>query len=158
MEYNIIIINLFELLTQHIPETLAFSFTGSVFLKTQIKKKPVLIIGFGSGFLIFFLRKLPMTFGFHTFISIFLITIMFYYFYDKSGLDCFVAVLKTMLLLGILEIIFSYIFMYLLQINLDNIHQNTFLKTLVISPQNITLFLVGWGLNKHHLRKESEER
>ena len=144
---------LFELFTQHIPETLAIAYTGTVFLKNQLKFKPILYIGFISGVLILLLRKLPMTFGFHTIIYIFIVTMMFHYFYKKESLECFIAVLKTIILLTILEVIFSYIFISFTSLNVELIRNNSGIKSLVILPQNLLLFLIGYYLYKRRKKK-----
>ena len=147
---------IFELLTQSIPETLAVSFSVAVFLKVKLEKKPILLIGLIQGFIIHFLRKLPMTFGFHTIISIFILTIILYYVYDKSSLNCFISVLKTFILLTVLEVLFSYLIILLTQINVNIINQKPLLKTIVMLPHIIFLFIIGFFINKRQNKKGDE--
>lgn len=137
-------INLFELVTQTIVESLAFTFTATVFLKVKIRKPTILTIGLINGILIYLIRKIPMAFGFHTIFSIFFMTVLLYYFYSKSSLNCFIVSLKVFIILTIFELFFSYSILFLTDINIDLIQSKPYIKTLVMLPQIIFLFLTGF--------------
>ncbi|MFW6281991.1 MAG: hypothetical protein ACOC1O_04275 [bacterium] len=142
---------IFALFTQTIPESLAFSFTIAVFLKVKLKKKSIILIGLINGFLIYNIRLLPITFGFHTLFSLFIITILIYYFYNENILLCFTMSLKVFIILTLLELFYSFLILSFTDINLNLIMSKSYIKTLVMLPQTITLFLTGLLVN--YIRK-----
>ncbi len=140
--------NLIILFTQNIPESISITFTATVFLKAELNKKLILIIGVISGLSIFVLRQLPLTTGFHTIINIFLLTIMLNYYFNKNSIKCFIAVLKTIFILTIIEVIVPSLIIKFTYIDLNYILESPLITTLIMLPQIIFVFLIGFIIYK----------
>jgi hypothetical protein len=148
--------HIIALFLQFIPEGTALAFLATVFLKVQVNKNIVVIMGMIGGLSGYLFRMLPLTFGFHTILSILLQTVLLNYFYQKRVLDCFISILKPFILLFFCEIITANTLPYITNRPLEDILKNPLLKTIVVLPQVILLLLVGiillWMRNKKEQR------
>ncbi|OCL28097.1 hypothetical protein U472_02570 [Orenia metallireducens] len=135
--------HIIALFLQFIPEETALAFLATVFLKVEIDKKTVLVIGLISGVAVYLFRMLPVTFGFHTIFLILLDTVLLNYFYQRRVLDCFSSILKPFILLFFCEIITANILHYISDKSIEELIRNPLIKTIVVLPQVILLFLVG---------------
>jgi len=146
---------LFELFTQHIPEAIALSFTATVFLKAKLNIKLVFIIGLVHGTVIHILRNSPLTFGYHTVISLLLMTLMLKFFFEKNSLESFISVLKTIIILTITELFFISIIIRYTFIDSEIIQTDPLIRSLSTLPQTLLLMLIGIII--YNLYKINEE-
>jgi signal transduction histidine kinase len=131
------------LLLHSVSEAAAIVFASAAFLNVTIDRR-VAYIAIIDAVTIHFIRRLPLSFGFHTILAIILLTILLTYFYQKKILSSFISILKTFILLSIFEFSSVKILVYLFDKPVKEFLQTPFWKTVAIAPQIILLFLVGW--------------
>ncbi|GAB6137463.1 hypothetical protein [Halanaerobaculum tunisiense] len=144
---------LISLFLQSIPESIALVFSAVVFLKVTIDRR-VVFIGLIQGLMVYFFRSLPITFGFHTILSLISYTILLTFFYKRRVLESFVSILKTIILLSIFEILTMNILVHIIDKPIEVIIENQLWKTIAMMPQIILLFLVGYIILQIRQKKE----
>jgi len=144
---------IYSILFQHIPESLALAYTSTIFLFEKVFLKKILIIGILNGIIIFFLRLMPVSFGFHTIIFLIVFFVIIKYFYKKNILKSLIAVLKSFILLAVFESIFGYLAVFITGKSVELILSDPFLKSMVMIPQISSLFITGLIVKNYRNKK-----
>lgn len=148
---------LIPLIFQYIFEETAFTFTSVVFLGKELKWKKIVTIGVVVGTIIFLVRNLPINFGYHTIISFILWTILLKNAFKANLIDCFIAVFKSFFLLIIIELITINSILFIFDLKLNNVLDAPLLKTIVVLPQNILMFLTGLLVMNYMNKRKNRE-
>ncbi len=147
---------IFSILFQFIPEGLALTYLSLIFLNKKTKLHNVLLIGCISGGTTFLFRILPLSFIMHTILAFLILTLIINHIYKINIIDCFIAVLKSFIILGILELISINIFIKTSGIELKQIMNNFLLKTLAILLHITLMFITGFIIK--HIKKRKDEK
>lgn len=148
--------HLISLFFQYIPEDIALTFVASVFLKINTQKVKVISIGAFVGIITFIIRLLPISFGFHTILSMIVLTVLLSIFFRVNGFKSFIAALKTYILLAVIEMISINTFIYLTGYTMEDMNQNPVIRTIAVLPQIIILFAVGLIIKYFYNKKSLE--
>ncbi len=140
--------HIFSLVFQFIPETVVLAFIIAVFVMEKIDTRKIIILGLIEGVFVYLFRLLPLTFGYHSIFSLFTYTILAIVIFKTSFLNSFVAVLKSLILLTIIEIVFLNSVMFFTNINMEKLLSDLFLRSLIVLPQTLLLFLIGLFIYK----------
>jgi len=143
-----------QLFLQFLPETLVLTFLTIIFLKTDLDIKKLLIISILNTITSFFYRLLPLTFGFHTILSIITLTFFVCYFFKVKLLTVFFAILKTFIIFGVVELISFNLFLLLTGNTTETVLNNQTLKTTAILLQSLILLLIGLLLYRKRMTEQ----
>ncbi len=135
--------HIFSLLFQFIPESSIMAFIIVVFLKKKPLLSKICLIGLVNGVLIYLFRLLPLTLGFHSIFSLFTYTILVILIIQSNFLPTFISILKSHILLTIVEIIFLNSFLYITNISMEKLLTDLSLRTFVVFAQNLLLLAIG---------------
>lgn len=124
-------------------EGVALTFNSVVFLKADIEWRKILLIGTISGTTTHVFRLIPMSFGFHTILAFSILSILITKFYKEQLIDSFMAVIKSVILLIILEVICTNLISYITEIKQEVILASPILRTLNSQSHILLMFLIG---------------
>ncbi len=145
---------IYTLLFQFIPEGIALAFLSLVFLDKRTNLKNLLLIGGINGGTTFLFRLLPISFIFHTILAFLILTLLIKQIYNINIIDSFTAVLKSFIILGILELISINIFIKISNTDLKKILASPLLKTLALLLQVSIIFIIGFVLKYRRKKKK----
>ncbi len=146
------------LIFQAIFEATALTYNSVIFLKKNIEWKKILLIGGISGMTTHFFRLIPISFGFHSVLAFVILTILLTRFYKDRLIECFIAVIKSAILLVVLETICVNLIIFFSKIKLDVFLDSPVLKTLLGLPQILLMFVIGGLILKLRKSKKEEEQ
>ena len=146
------------LIFQGIFEGIVLTFNSVIFLKTELEWKKILLIASICGSAVYIIRLVPMTFGLHVILGFIILSILLKNIYKKPLLECFMSVIKSIILLSIFEIICISLIVYISGIKQEEIMATPILKTLVLQPHILLMFLTGNLILKYRkINKEERE-
>ncbi len=143
------------LIFQFVFEGIAVTYVTSVFLNKDSKFNLLLLIGFLGGSATFLLRMFPVSFIIHTVLGFLILTVLITIFFKTSITYSFLALMKSVIILGILEIICINFFVKITGIELEIILDSPLLKTLSVLPQIILLLISGYIIKS--LKRRGDE-
>ncbi|HLV09984.1 MAG TPA: hypothetical protein VKY40_07240 [Halanaerobiales bacterium] len=148
--------NLFTLLFQYIPEEIAVVFMILVFLKNEINYKLILGLAVLMGFLTYLIRLLPIAFGFHSILSLIVLSLLISIIVKVNKFHIFIAVLKTAIILLLIEIVTINFFLHITGYTIEQVNHNMYIRTLAVLPQTIILFLIACGVRYYYNTRSLE--
>jgi len=137
-----------------LPESLVVTFLIIIFLKIDLDIKKLLIISIINSIASFFYRLLPLTFGFHTILSLITMVTLSCYFFKIKPLTGFFAILKTFIIFTGVELISLNLFLLLTGNTADTVLNNQTLKTIAILLQSFVLLLIGLLLYRKRMTEQ----
>ncbi len=148
--------HLITLFLQYIPESITLVFVALVLLRLKVKHTKIFGIGIIMGITTFVIRLLPVSFGFHTVLSLILLTAALSLICKTNGFKTFIAALKTYILLAVIEMVSINSFIYLTGYTIEDMGQNPIIRTLAVLPQIIILFTVGLLIKRFYDKRPLE--
>lgn len=136
-----------SLLVLNIPESLAILILSIVLLNKRIKVKTAIFMAAINGVCIFFLRKLPITFGFHTILFILLHCIELSYIYKVKFLKTVIPVFKTFIILTIYELTVVSLYSMTDSFKLEDATATPILRGMISLPQIVLLLTTALFIN-----------
>jgi|AGTN01.1.fsa_nt_gi hypothetical protein len=132
---------------QSIPEEMVLFSLASVLLGLKMQWKRIIMAAVISAFAAYFVRHLPIYFGFHYFIGLVVNGMLIYYFFHKNYFYSFCTALIVLGCLFMAEnIITRPIIIMLGYIHYQDIWDNTLLRIIIPYPSLIVLCIITWIL------------
>ena len=131
-----------------IPETYLCLSLGFSLFNVPINYKEKLILSSIAGIASYFLRKLPLLFGIHTFILLILLVIFAILLCKISLIQSFICILTGIMVVGILQSIISPVLIDLFGINVSNAGKKPWINILLFLPSGLIMLLIYFLIKK----------
>ena len=142
-------LNLLQWLLQGIPECLAVVCLATVLARRKPEIGKIALMGVIDAVIIYFIRLLPLTFGVHTILQIFIVASLLYFFIKTpSGKSLFSALL-VIVILTVYETVFFTLLLSLASISLEQLTKDILLYIISGWPQVILLFILALAINEN---------
>lgn len=140
--------SLLALIFQGIPEMIALTTFAFVLAKADLNWRIICASGVVMGVIAFVIRLLPVTFGVHTIVLIFLLIIIIHQFAKVEIIKTVVSVFLSFVVLVLLETVTHVTLFSVLEFSMETVMNSEMLMILVGIPQIVLLFLISFVIKK----------
>lgn len=131
-----------------IPETFLCLSLGFSLFNVPINYKEKLILSILAGIASYFIRKLPLLFGIHTFIFLVFLVLLTTLLYKIGLIQSIVCVLAGMMIVGILQSITSPVLIDLYGINVNEASAKPWINVLLFLPSGLIMLMLYFLIKK----------
>ena len=124
------------------PESILLILSGIILLDIKKDKNYILKQGLILGVIVSIIRRLPISFGVHTLLSMIAIGAILFNIYRESLLKPIIATCQIWISLAISEGIYMLIATQILSINIENLVNNTGLQGAIITLPSLGIFFI----------------
>lgn len=146
-------IPLIALLLQGVPEQIAVIILAFLIAKVPLKWNRVLLIAIAQAFCAYVVRLLPIPFGIHTILLIFILFIILTWLSKGDVGLAFVASSLSFLVLVIFEFSCMSLFMFIFGLTPETLFNDLAIRIIVGEPQVLLLFISAFLLNKFYITR-----
>jgi len=133
----------FEFFVRSIPESFFIVLLVYAFSKQKVDKKRYILASLLYAVLVFAVRELPIIFGIHTFIVLFVLIVITCYINKIKVIVSFRSSILTMILLYICELVNIFFVQYVFHLNIEKMYTDVYIKTLYSLPSLLLIAVVS---------------
>ncbi|MCL5289496.1 MAG: hypothetical protein ACOY35_09975 [Bacillota bacterium] len=139
------------LLLHSFPESVIIVSLGIALLAEKISLPRVIIIGLLSAVICFFIREIPLPYGFHTVSGVLILTILIYSIHRIRFKVAFAAAMIAITSLITSQLIITSLTLYVTGLTVSEVLKNSFLRVIIPIPELLFLAMVTYIVIKYRL-------